>query len=109
MVLSILQNSGPVFRTSEQFHGLIKQQLCLSLSKNGASAVPAVFELSLAIFTLLLSSFKTHLKMQIEVGAVPPVRVVGHPPDHTHVHTADSYRNFWSDIFDESYLNWGGL
>jgi Sec7-like guanine-nucleotide exchange factor len=67
MILSILQNSGPVFRTCEQFRGLIRQQLCLSLSKNGASAVPAVFELSLAIFTLLLSAFKTHLKMQIEV------------------------------------------
>ena len=48
----------------------IKQYLCVALSKNGVSSVPAVFELSLAIFLTLLSSFKTHLKMQIEVS--PP-------------------------------------
>lgn len=47
----------------------IKQYLCVALSKNGVSSVPAVFELSLAIFLTLLSSFKTHLKMQIEVCA----------------------------------------
>ena len=33
----------------------------------GVSAVPQVFELSLAIFLTLLSNFKQHLKMQIEV------------------------------------------
>ncbi|KAM7451901.1 Brefeldin A-inhibited guanine nucleotide-exchange protein 1 [Porites harrisoni] len=67
LLLSCLQNAGPVFCTHEMFVTAIKQYLCVALSKNGVSSVPAVFELSLAIFLTLLSSFKTHLKMQIEV------------------------------------------
>ena len=49
------------------FINAIKQYLCVALSKNGVSSVPNVFELSLAIFVTLLSNFKQHLKMQIEV------------------------------------------
>lgn len=49
------------------FVNAIKQYLCVALSKNGVSSVPEVFELSLAIFLTLLSHFKVHLKMQIEV------------------------------------------
>ncbi|KAM6142771.1 LOW QUALITY PROTEIN: brefeldin A-inhibited guanine nucleotide-exchange protein 1 [Phoenicopterus ruber ruber] len=66
LLLSILQNAGPVFRTNEMFINAIKQ-FCVALSKNGVSSVPEVFELSLSIFLTLLSNFKTHLKMQIEV------------------------------------------
>ena len=47
--------------------GAIKHHLCVALSKNGVSSVPEVFELSLSIFLALFSSFKAHLKMQIEV------------------------------------------
>lgn len=68
LLLSVLQNAGPVFRTHEMFINAIKQYLCVALSKNGVSSVPDVFELSLAIFLTLLSNFKMHLKMQIEVG-----------------------------------------
>ncbi|KAL1518342.1 hypothetical protein ABEB36_001979 [Hypothenemus hampei] len=67
LLLSILQNAGPVFRSNEMFITAIKQYLCVALSKNGVSAVSTVFELSLAIFLALLSNFKMHLKMQIEV------------------------------------------
>ncbi|XP_053552297.1 brefeldin A-inhibited guanine nucleotide-exchange protein 2, partial [Bombina bombina] len=67
LLLSVLQNAGPVFRTHEMFINAIKQYLCVALSKNGVSSVPDVFELSLAIFLSLLSNFKTHLKMQVEV------------------------------------------
>ncbi|XP_036374500.1 brefeldin A-inhibited guanine nucleotide-exchange protein 1-like isoform X2 [Megalops cyprinoides] len=67
LLLSILQNAGTVFRTNEMFINAIKQYLCVALSKNGVSSVPEVFELSLSIFLTLLSNFKTHLKMQIEV------------------------------------------
>ena len=70
LLLSCLQNAGPVFCSHEMFVTAIKQYLCVALSKNGVSSVPAVFELSLAIFLTLLSSFKTHLKMQIEVGEI---------------------------------------
>lgn len=67
LLLSILQNAGPVFRSNEMFIMAIKQYLCVALSKNGVSSVPEVFELSLSIFVALLSNFKTHLKRQIEV------------------------------------------
>uniref|UniRef100_A0A8C1JS71 ADP-ribosylation factor guanine nucleotide-exchange factor 1 (brefeldin A-inhibited) n=1 Tax=Cyprinus carpio TaxID=7962 RepID=A0A8C1JS71_CYPCA len=66
LLLSILQNAGPIFKTNEMFINAIKQYLCVALSKNGVSSVPEVFELSLSIFLTLLSNFKTHLKMQIE-------------------------------------------
>jgi brefeldin A-inhibited guanine nucleotide-exchange protein len=48
------------------FHSTCRY-LCVSLSKNGVSHVPVVFERSLSIFLVLLSKFKKHLKMQIEV------------------------------------------
>ncbi|KAF5286690.1 hypothetical protein FQA39_LY16173 [Lamprigera yunnana] len=67
LLLSILQNAGPAFRSNEMFITAIKQYLCVALSKNGVSSIPEVFELSLAIFLALLSNFKMHLKMQIEV------------------------------------------
>lgn len=67
LLLSILQNPGPVFRTNPIFVLAIKHHLCVALSNNGVSPVPEVFELSLAIFLALLSQFKAHLKMQIEV------------------------------------------
>lgn len=67
LLLSILQNAGPVFRSNEMFIMAIKQYLCVALSKNGVSSVPEVFELSLSIFVALLSNFKAHLKHQIEV------------------------------------------
>ena len=64
----ILQNASPTFCTEKVFVGAIKQYLCVALSKNGVSGVPAVFELSLSLFLTLLSTFKVHLKMQIEVS-----------------------------------------
>ncbi|KAH9280655.1 Brefeldin A-inhibited guanine nucleotide-exchange protein 2 [Echinococcus granulosus] len=67
LLLSILQQPGPAFRSNAIFITAIKQYLCVALSKNGVSSVPEVFELSLAIFLSLLTHFKQHLKIQIEV------------------------------------------
>ncbi|KAJ8664573.1 hypothetical protein QAD02_006235 [Eretmocerus hayati] len=67
LLLGILQNAGPILRSNEMFVLAIKQYLCVALSKNGVSSVPEVFELSLALFIVLLDRFKVHLKMQIEV------------------------------------------
>ena len=67
MLLSIVQSAGPVFRSNDTFVTAIKQYLCVALSKNGVSPITEVFHLSLAIFVALLSNFKAHLKMQIEV------------------------------------------
>lgn len=67
LILSILQNPGPFFQSSDLFAKAIKEYLCVALSNNGVSDVPEVFELSLAIFSVLLKNFKSHLKKQIEV------------------------------------------
>lgn len=67
LLLSILQQPGPAFKSNSVFITAIKQYLCVALSKNGVSSVPEVFELSLALFLSLLNHFKQHLKIQIEV------------------------------------------
>merc|ERR1719233_1814294 len=67
LILSVVQNAGPVFRTNEMFISAVKQYLCVALSKNGVSNVCEVFELSLAIFLSLLMQFKTHLKSLVEI------------------------------------------
>ncbi|CAG0924695.1 unnamed protein product, partial [Notodromas monacha] len=66
LLLVILQNAGPVFQTNEMFTTAIWQYLCVALSRNGVSTVTKVFELSLAIFLVLIHKFKVHLKAQIE-------------------------------------------
>mmetsp|Transcript_7972 Transcript_7972/g.29482 ORF Transcript_7972/g.29482 Transcript_7972/m.29482 type:complete len:1752 (-) Transcript_7972:83-5338(-) len=63
----LLDNCGPVFRTSEKFIGAIKQYLCLSLLKNCASAVQNVFQLSCSIFVTLITKFRMSLKAEIGV------------------------------------------
>ncbi|VDL61592.1 unnamed protein product [Hymenolepis diminuta] len=67
LLLSILQQPGPAFKSNSVFITAIKQYLCVALSKNGVSSAPEVFELSLALFLSLLNHFKQHLKIQIEV------------------------------------------
>lgn len=67
LILAILQNAGPVLKTSEIFLAAIRQCLCVALSKNGLSNNNEILNLSLAIFMCLLKDFKIHLKMQIEV------------------------------------------
>ncbi|XP_022693411.1 brefeldin A-inhibited guanine nucleotide-exchange protein 1-like isoform X2 [Varroa jacobsoni] len=67
LLLSVIQNAGPVFRSNPVFINAIKQYLCVALSKNGVSPLPDVFQLSVTIFLALLDKFKTHLKMQVEV------------------------------------------
>lgn len=67
LILTILQNSGPVLKSSEIFLAAIKQCLCVALSKNGLSNNNEILNLSLSIFMCLLKDFKIHLKMQIEV------------------------------------------
>jgi brefeldin A-inhibited guanine nucleotide-exchange protein len=63
----LLENSGPVFATSEKFAAAIKQYLCLSLLKNCASAIPHALRLSCSIFLTLISKFRQSLKAEIGV------------------------------------------
>jgi brefeldin A-inhibited guanine nucleotide-exchange protein len=66
--MQILQTSGPVFRSSEDFLQIIKTNLCVSLSRNGVSSIPELFEMALFNFVELLDKFKAYLKIQIEVN-----------------------------------------
>ena len=67
LLLSVVQNAGPVFREHPVFLSVVRQCLCVALSRDGASHVTEVAELSLALFLALLANFKAQLKKQIEV------------------------------------------
>jgi len=67
LLLSVVQGAGPVFRQHPVFLSVVRQCLCVALSRDGASPVTEVAELSLALFLALLNNFKTQLKKQIEV------------------------------------------
>ena len=79
LVHTILINHIPVFtsplatiRSSNSseptsFVHAVKQYLCLSLSRNGASSVNRVFEVSCDIFWLMLRHMRDALKKEIEV------------------------------------------
>ncbi|XP_021809869.1 brefeldin A-inhibited guanine nucleotide-exchange protein 1 isoform X1 [Prunus avium] len=63
----ILDNGGPFWRNNERFLNAIKQFLCLSLLKNSALSVMAIFQLQCSIFTSLLSKFRSGLKAEIGI------------------------------------------
>eukprot|EP01088_Endostelium_zonatum_P015100 TRINITY_DN3564_c0_g1_i1.p1 TRINITY_DN3564_c0_g1~~TRINITY_DN3564_c0_g1_i1.p1 ORF type:complete len:1744 (-),score=398.50 TRINITY_DN3564_c0_g1_i1:89-5320(-) len=68
LLLSVLEEAGPVFRTSEALANRAnKKYLCPSICTNGTSSVPVVFKLSLSIFLTLISHFKTHLKEEMGI------------------------------------------
>ncbi|VDP90426.1 unnamed protein product [Echinostoma caproni] len=67
LLLSVFQQPGPLFLSSEIFITAIKQYLCVALIKNGVSPHPEICELSVTIFLALLTHFKPHLKRHIEV------------------------------------------
>ncbi|RPB14358.1 Sec7-domain-containing protein [Morchella conica CCBAS932] len=63
--LSTIRSSSSAEATG--FVHAIKQYLCLSLSRNAASAVGLVFEVCCEIFWLLVGSMRVMLKKEIEV------------------------------------------
>ena len=67
MILIVLDNSGPVFRTDPTFIKIVREYLCQSLSINVISPVLEVFELAITIFLVVVGLFKVYLKAQIEV------------------------------------------
>jgi brefeldin A-inhibited guanine nucleotide-exchange protein len=62
---STIRNSSTDEPTS--FVQAIKQYLCLSLSRNGASSVKPVFEVSCEIFYLMIKLLRVMLKKEVEV------------------------------------------
>lgn len=67
LILSALNQSGPVIRNDMIFLHLIKKDLFLSLSKTGVSVNPALFELTLSVFLMLLNLFHAQIKTEVEV------------------------------------------
>lgn len=63
----MLQNSGPIFKTSDKFIYAIRSYLCVSLLSNCTSHIAQVVDLSLQIFGILIKNFKQHLKAELEV------------------------------------------
>jgi hypothetical protein len=75
LLLSVLENSGPVFRSSLQFISLVKDDLVNNsllrnyeaIFKNYAPDIEYVFRLSSSIFIALITHFKTCLRTEIAV------------------------------------------
>ncbi|KAI4367330.1 hypothetical protein MLD38_023080 [Melastoma candidum] len=63
----VMGNGGPIWRTNERFLNAIKQFLCLSLLKNSAMSVMAIFQLQCSIFTTLLTKYRSELKAEIGI------------------------------------------
>ncbi|KAM1764560.1 hypothetical protein EV2_003811 [Malus domestica] len=80
----VMDNGGPIWRNNERqvivcqsylshfmlingFLNAVKQFLCLSLLKNSALSVMAIFQLQCSIFTSLLSKFRSGLKAEIGI------------------------------------------
>lgn len=67
LVLSIINNAGPSFRSGERFVHAIRQYLCQSLLQNCTSNYTQIVGLSLQVFLVLINNFKRHLKAEIEI------------------------------------------
>jgi len=67
LLLSMMNNSGPVFQSDDLFVGAVRQHLCVSLSQNGVSSNETLFELSLSLFLTVLRYYRAQLKAEVEV------------------------------------------
>ena len=67
MILSLMTNSTQVFSTFDPFVGLLRSHVTLAVSKNGLSLHAHAFEYSLSIFLILIKSFRSVLKTELEV------------------------------------------
>ncbi|KAF7841655.1 brefeldin A-inhibited guanine nucleotide-exchange protein 1-like isoform X1 [Senna tora] len=70
----VMDNASSIWRVNERFLDAIKQYLCLSLLKNSALSVMAIFQLQCSIFMNLLSKFRSGLKK--EIGMFFPMLVL---------------------------------
>jgi brefeldin A-inhibited guanine nucleotide-exchange protein len=62
--LATIRNSNPNGEVVMTLLQAVKPHLCLSLSRNGASAVPRVFEVCCEIFWLMLNNMRVMLKVR---------------------------------------------
>ena len=61
LLLSIMKQPGPTFRTSPQFVSYVKVEVVDSILKNSDASIEALFSLSSTLFVYLVKHFKAHL------------------------------------------------
>jgi hypothetical protein len=76
LILSVLNNVGPVFRTEEIFFQTVKEHLCSVVSRNSITTNPVLFELSLSIFLLIIRFFRHKLKLEVEMQFVMYLQIL---------------------------------
>jgi len=64
----VIENAGPVFKSSTIFTTGIQKYLCAAMLENSGTLVPEIFKLNVDIFLLLLTHFRNRLKSEVEVG-----------------------------------------
>ncbi|TPX46167.1 hypothetical protein SeMB42_g03807 [Synchytrium endobioticum] len=67
LILSVMNNIGPILQSDELYVSLLRQSLCLSISRNAIATNPLLFELSLSVFLMLVRMYRAKLKSEIEV------------------------------------------
>lgn len=67
LLLTLIDNPGPVFSTDPQFLEVLKGTLCESLLHNTFSQETTTFALTLSIFVALVNNFRSSLKNEIGV------------------------------------------
>ena len=67
LLLSVIEKSGPLFRSHPRFLALIKDKLVRSLTQNCVSPIEPVYKMAAPMFTALVERFKPQLKHEIGV------------------------------------------
>ncbi|KAJ3083865.1 Brefeldin A-inhibited guanine nucleotide-exchange protein 1, partial [Quaeritorhiza haematococci] len=67
LILSVLTNCGPILQSDDLYVHLVRQHLCLSISRNGIATHPMLFELSLSVFLMIIRHYRSRLKPEIEI------------------------------------------
>jgi len=67
LLVSIMQNPGPMFLSKPEFKDIVKDHLCDSILKNSVSTDKPVFSYSLGIFISLVKNFRDVLRAEIAV------------------------------------------
>lgn len=83
LLLSVLKQAGPAFKTSDKFIHSIRQYLCVSLLRNCTANVPQVVDLSLQVRALPLPRMASAYAPWRPTYPIHPP----HPPAHANART----------------------
>ncbi|KAI8846695.1 hypothetical protein BC829DRAFT_445129 [Chytridium lagenaria] len=75
LILSILNNAGPVLLNDELYAEVIRVHLCAGVSRNSVTTHPMLFELGLSIFLMLIRFYRHRLKTEVEICENPQTLV----------------------------------